>query len=61
MGLTGSITRLFMFGANTTEVHGLDAFLELLDKRSDIRHRQRGLITGLSCTGMVMYLRKSQG
>lgn len=54
MGVTGSISRLFMFGANTTEVHGLDGFLELLDKRSDVRSRQRGLITGLSCTSMII-------
>lgn len=47
MSITGSLSRLFMFGANTTEVHGLDDFLELLDKRSDVRNRQRGLITGL--------------
>ena len=54
MGITGSLSRLFMFGANTTEVHGLDGFLELLDKRSDVRNRQRGLITGLSCTSMII-------
>lgn len=54
MGITGSISRLFMFGANTTEVHGLDGFLELLDKRSDVRNRKRGLITGLSYTSMII-------
>lgn len=48
MGLTGSISRIFMYGANTTQVHGLDGFLELLDKRSDVQNRERGLITGLS-------------
>lgn len=48
MGITGSLSRLFMFGANTTQVHGLDGFLELLDKRVDVQNRQRGLITGLS-------------
>lgn len=48
MGITGSLSRLFMLGANTTEVHGLDGFLELLDKRNEVRNRQRGLITGLS-------------
>lgn len=49
MGITGSISRLFMFGANTTQVHGLDGFLEVLDKRIDVKSRQRGLITGQSC------------
>ena len=46
MGIVGSISRIAMFGANTTEVHGLDGFLELLDERRDIEGRQRGLITG---------------
>lgn len=46
MGLVGSISRIFMFGANRTEVHGLDQFLELLDERRDIDGRERGLLTG---------------
>lgn len=46
MGLTGAICRVVMFGANKTEVHGLDRFLELLDEKRDIDSRQRGLITG---------------
>lgn len=54
MGLTGSISRLFMFGANSTEVHGLDGFLELLDRRSDLQSRQRGLITGLFDTSIII-------
>ncbi|KAA6411326.1 MAG: Glycerol-3-phosphate (1)-acyltransferase [Lasallia pustulata] len=45
MGLVGSISRIFMFGANRTEVHGLDQFLELLDERRDIDGRERGLLT----------------
>ena len=53
MGITGSLSRLFLFGANTTEVHGLEGFLELLDKRSDVRNRQRGLITGVSHTSVI--------
>lgn len=46
MGVTGTVFRIFLFGANNTEVHGLDRFLDLLDKRHDIEARQRGLITG---------------
>lgn len=46
MGFVGSTSRLFMFGANKTEVHGLDKFLETLDRRKDPERRERGLITG---------------
>ena len=46
MGVIGVLSRLFMFGANKTEVHGLESFLELLDEREDINSRKRGLITG---------------
>ena len=46
MGLTGSIFRVMLLNANRTEVHGLDQFLGLLDKRHDIKARERGLVTG---------------
>lgn len=46
MGATGTISRLVLFVANTTEVHGLGGFLELLEQRRDVENRQRGLITG---------------
>lgn len=46
MGVTGALCRVFLFGANKTEVHGLDGFLKLLDQREDISSRTRGLITG---------------
>lgn len=46
MGITGTLSRIFLLGANHTEFHGLDHFLELLDKRDDISARQRGLVTG---------------
>lgn len=46
MGTIGVMSRLFMFGANRTEVHGLENFLELLDQRKDIEGRKRGLLTG---------------
>ncbi|KAL9592846.1 MAG: hypothetical protein Q9179_006316 [Wetmoreana sp. 5 TL-2023] len=45
MGFVGGTSRLFMFGANSTEVHGLDAFLETLDRRKAPERRERGLIT----------------
>lgn len=48
MGLTGSISRGFLYGLNRIEVFGLDRFLETLDKREDVDGRERGLITGLS-------------
>ena len=47
MGVAGAISRVIMFGANTTEVHGLDRFLDLLDQRRDAAQRERGLVTGL--------------
>ena len=47
MGVAGAISRIVMFGANTTEVHGLDRFLELLDRRREVAQRERGLVTGL--------------
>lgn len=46
MGVAGTLSRLALFGANTTEVHGLDHFLELLEQRHDVENRKRGLITG---------------
>jgi monolysocardiolipin acyltransferase len=46
MGLTGSISRGFLYGLNRMEVIGLDRFLETLDQRKDVEGRERGLITG---------------
>ena len=45
MGISGSLSRLIMFGTNSTEIHGLDGFLKLLDERKDVEKRKRGLIT----------------
>ncbi|KAI9799038.1 MAG: hypothetical protein M1833_004232 [Piccolia ochrophora] len=45
MGVSGAIARAFLFGANRTEVDGLDRFLEILDEREDVAGRERGLIT----------------
>lgn len=46
VGTVGMLCRSFLYGLSNTEVHGLDAFLELLDERADIPGRERGLITG---------------
>ncbi|KAI4141706.1 MAG: hypothetical protein L6R39_005215 [Caloplaca ligustica] len=46
MGFVGGGARLFMYGANSTEVHGLDGFLRTLDRRKYSARRERGLITG---------------
>lgn len=45
MGVSGFLARVFYTGMNSVEVHGLDSFLELLDKRKDIEARGRGLLT----------------
>ena len=47
MGIVGTLTRAFTHGLNRQHAHGLDGFLELLDKRADINGRKRGLITGM--------------
>jgi len=47
MGLTGSLSRGFLYGLNRIEVFGLDRFLETLDRRKDIEGREKGLITGM--------------
>jgi len=48
MGVTGFLSRSFLFGLNNTEVIGLDRFLEVLDGRKDVSARERGLLTGTS-------------
>ena len=48
MGLTGSLSRGFLYGLNRIEVIGLDRFLETLDRRDNVERRERGLITGSS-------------
>jgi hypothetical protein len=47
MGLTGSLSRGFLYGLNRIEVVGLDRFLETLDGREDVDGRERGLVTGM--------------
>jgi hypothetical protein len=50
MGLTGTLSKGFLYGLNYMEVIGLDRFLETLNKRKDVEGRERGLLTG---EGMV--------
>ncbi|KAI0455186.1 acyltransferase [Xylaria acuta] len=45
MGLTASLSRVFLYGLNSVEVTGLQRFLDILDKRKDVDGRQRGLLT----------------
>jgi monolysocardiolipin acyltransferase len=47
MGLTGVVSKAFLFGFNGTEVHGLQRFLEILESRRDPAKRKTGLITGM--------------
>ncbi|KAK5137849.1 hypothetical protein LTR08_006617 [Meristemomyces frigidus] len=44
-GVSGFISRCFLYGFSNTEVRGLDRFLAILDTRKDERARTRGLIT----------------
>ena len=48
MGVTGSLFRGLMYGANRPDVHGLEKFLQVLDDRKDVKKRERGLITGMN-------------
>ncbi|GAB1320259.1 Lyso-phosphatidylcholine acyltransferase [Madurella fahalii] len=45
MGMTGVISKCFLYGFNKVEVTGLSRFLELLESRRDPARRQRGLLT----------------
>ncbi|KAF2962871.1 hypothetical protein GQX73_g10703 [Xylaria multiplex] len=46
MGLTASLSRVFLYSLNSVEVTGLQRFLDIQDKRKDVEKRQRGLLTG---------------
>lgn len=48
MGVTGFLSRSFLFGFSHTEIIGLDRFLEVVDERKDVGSRNRGLLTGIS-------------
>ncbi|KAI9762973.1 MAG: hypothetical protein M4579_000036 [Chaenotheca gracillima] len=38
-------SKAFLYGASTSEVHGLEEFLQILDERREVDQRDRGLIT----------------
>jgi len=46
-GAVGFLCRSFLIGFNRLEVNGWDGFQRLLDERSDVQGRSRGLITGM--------------
>ena len=46
MGLTGLVSKAFLFGFNRTEVQGLEKFVKIWDERKDVESRGRGLLTG---------------
>jgi len=58
MGLTGSMSRAFLYGLNYMEVSGLERFIETLDKRKDVKGRERGLITGTKLLACLRGLRQ---
>ncbi|GAW23930.1 hypothetical protein ANO14919_135070 [Xylariales sp. No.14919] len=45
MGLTASLSRVFLYSLNSVEVTGLQRFLDIRDRRKDVHKRQRGLLT----------------
>jgi monolysocardiolipin acyltransferase len=48
MGLTGLLSRAFLYGLNVTKVNGLDGFVKLLNERQEVEGRERGLITSMT-------------
>lgn len=47
-GLTGMVSRGFLYGFNKVETTGLQRFLKILDEREDADKRERGLLTGMT-------------
>ncbi|KAH8668330.1 hypothetical protein BX600DRAFT_459726 [Xylariales sp. PMI_506] len=45
MGLTGMLSKGFLYGINTVEVTGLQRFVKILDERQDVGKRAKGLVT----------------
>lgn len=56
MGLTGVISRTFLYGFNDIEVKGLDRFKQLLDSREDPERRERGLLTGALMNKVLLHV-----
>lgn len=55
MGLTGSVSRGFLYGFNNIEVYGLERFIQSLDRRRDPNSREKGLLTGI-CPKLLEYV-----
>ena len=45
IGFVGTLARTFLYALSTTETHGLDKLLGIIDQRKDPTNRERGLIT----------------
>jgi monolysocardiolipin acyltransferase len=43
---TGTLAKIFLNVGARADVHGLDKFVKLLDERSNIEGREKGLLTG---------------
>ena len=43
---TGTLAKLFLNLGAKADVYGLDGFVKLLDERTDVQGRKRGLLTG---------------
>lgn len=54
MGVTGALSKGFLYGLNSVETVGMERFLELLEARKNPWSRERGLITGKSA--FILYL-----
>ena len=48
IAFTGFLAKAFARIACSTEVHGLESFVRLLNDRENVKERDRGLITGTS-------------
>lgn len=53
IAFTGFLAKAFARVACTTEVHGLDGFVKLLDERENVDGRKQGLITGESAINRI--------
>lgn len=58
IGLTGLLSKSFLYGLNDVEVIGMDRFLDLLESRRDVDKRRRGLITGDLAISLVVWATK---
>jgi len=52
-GSVGFLCRSFLLAFNRLEVNGWDKFQKVLDERSDVEGRTRGLVTGMRNIGQL--------